>query len=60
MVPEEDSKYDDQSRYDTNEYQAVEVDPDTRHENDQEAADDTEFAYEEEEVLEEDDGIPER
>ena len=59
MVPEEYSEYDDQSRYDTNEYQAVEVDTDTRHEHDQEAADGTEFAYEEEEVLEEDDGITE-
>ena len=60
LVPEEYSEYDDQSHYDTQEYQAVEVDPDSRHEHDQEAADDAELPYEEEEVLVEDDGIPER
>ena len=59
LVPVDYSKFDDQSHYATNEYQAVEVDLDTRHVHGQEAADVNEFTYEEEGVLEEDDGIPE-
>ena len=59
MVPVDYSEFDDQSHNATNEYQAVEVDLDTRHVHGQEAADDNEITYEEEGVLEEDDGIPE-
>ena len=50
---------DDQSHNVANEYHAGGVDLDTRHVHGQEAADDNEFTYEEEGVLEEDDGIPE-